>query len=865
MDDYQDIEKEYKKIDNYSKLQINNLKNILDKVNVFQSSIIFLNEKISSIPDLSDNPFVFFDSSLKNFQKLLEKNSLVMQEYVIKPLNKLVNNIKEAVNDNLQRLNEIKKELYKESKNLLNKKNNYFNYNLTYDNKIKNKKKDDKMSNYEELYKNELFKMNKTIDSNNEKYKNIKIELNSLEVSWTISVKENLTLFAHQIKNYSEILKLLSFEIINKMESKEFDNKDILDALNEKNKKNEIRFKKEKIENNNNIEIISKNAKINNFILNKSENEEDKNENFFYNVITKLFGTKEELDSKEINKIYNIFITKDQKEFIKYSNIFLNKIKELYKNKIIVVKNKNNFIYACQILNYLSVNFNKNIFIINDIIELSQHICYENIFIYKKLTEKSQFFNNKALWKNIFEISLVTKLNELIEELINKKERKKNKNKIDENKEDNDNIIKILKNLDFFNEIKDYQKLKAYQIKELNKYSLSIVYKILSQLITSASCFKVNYSFVEEIINDYSTIFNLNEEEMLYLKNKAKIKDLIKYTKVFNEKEEKKIIIIYLVSKFLPLTEFPNILKLNKNVYQNLKKEIFLNIFPNKILPINKNMLFWKKCLNIEKIKMKYSYEDIKSKISISIFAGEVNKNKVKNMEIIELDLCRTSFIQKNPTHFNSFKSVLNCFLLTFPKIGYCQGMNCLASFLYQLLEQNEEETFYYLCGLMLNTEYHELFEDDFITLQIFFNTFDNLLYIMKPEIYYKFKFNSILPNFYCSSWFITLFTEYIDVIDKNYLPLLMIFIFNKFIMKNWIAIFTFGISIIEFCYGKILDYNNEILINYMTNIYLEDKIFDNINYEKFREIYLKNEKIINEEFINRLIDISKFEYYHNN
>ena len=331
------------------------------------------------------------------------------------------------------------------------------------------------------------------------------------------------------------------------------------------------------------------------------------------------------------------------------------------------------------------------------------------------------------------------------------------------------------------------------------------------------------------------------------------------------KKKKKKIIIIYLVSKFLPLTEFPNILKLNKNVYQNLKKEIFLNIFPNKILPINKNMLFWKKCLNIEKIKMKYSYEDIKSKISISIFAGEVNKNKVKNMEIIELDLCRTSFIQKNPTHFNSFKSVLNCFLLTFPKIGYCQGMNCLASFLYQLLEQNEEETFYYLCGLMLNTEYHELFEDDFITLQIFFNTFDNLLYIMKPEIYYKFKFNSILPNFYCSSWFITLFTEYIDVIDKNYLPLLMIFIFNKFIMKNWIAIFTFGISIIEFCYDKILEYNNEILINYMTNIYLEDKIFDNINYEKFREIYLKNEKIINEEFINRLIDISKFEYYHNN
>ena len=878
MDDYQDIEKEYKNIDNISRLKINNLKYILDKVNAFQSSITLLNEKINSVPDLqTDNPFAFFDSSLKNFQKLLEKSSLVMQSYVIKPLNNLVNNIKEAVNGNLERLNKIKKELYEENKILINKKNNYFNYNLPNDNKIKNKKKVDRITmkkeNYEELYKIELFKMNKTIDTNNEEYKNIKIELNALNVSCIFGVKESLTHFAYHIKNYSEMLKLLSFEIINKMESKEFDNKDILETLNEKNNKNEKRFKKEELEINNKNEIISK-EKIDNIFLNKSDcEEENENENFFYHIIRKIFKSEEELESKEINKFYNIFIIKDQKDFIKYSFIFLTKIKEIRRNKIIYVKNKSNFIYVCQILNYLSVNYKNNITIINIIIELSQFICYKNIFLYTKLIVKNQFFNNKTLWKDIFEVSLVTEINKYIKELINKKEEKNSKsNKIDEYKEDNYNIIKILKNIDLFKEIKEYQKLKSNQIKELNKYSIKIVYEILSKLISSASCCQINYSIIEEIIQDYSPEFNLKEEEILYLKNKAKIKDLINYKKkIINEKEDinksKDIIIISSVSKFVPLNEFPNLLKLNKNIYLNLNKEIFLNIFPNNNLLINKNLLFWKKCLNIDKIKIKYMYEDIKSKISISIFEGEINKNKnkVKNMETIELDLYRTSFIQKNPTHFNSFKSILNCFLLTFPEIGYCQGMNYLVSFLYQLLGCDEEKTFYYLCGLMLNTKYHELFEDDFITLQIFFNAFDNFLYIMKPEVYYKFKNNSIFPNFYCSSWFITLFTEYIHIIDKNNLPLLMIFIFNKFVVKNWIAIFIFGISIIEFSYEKIMDYNKEILINYMMNIYTEDKIFDNINYDKFIDIYLKNEKIINEDFMDKLISISKFEYYKNN
>ena len=68
---------------------------------------------------------------------------------------------------------------------------------------------------------------------------------------------------------------------------------------------------------------------------------------------------------------------------------------------------------------------------------------------------------------------------------------------------------------------------------------------------------------------------------------------------------------------------------------------------------------------------------------------------------MIENDVLRTLFAQKSNEHTNNLKSILNSFVIAYPDIGYCQGMNFVASFLYQLLDYNEEETFYLFCGLM--------------------------------------------------------------------------------------------------------------------------------------------------------------------
>ena len=190
--------------------------------------------------------------------------------------------------------------------------------------------------------------------------------------------------------------------------------------------------------------------------------------------------------------------------------------------------------------------------------------------------------------------------------------------------------------------------------------------------------------------------------------------------------------------------------------------------------------------------------------------------------------------------------------------------MNSLVSFLYQLLGQDEEKTFNYLCGLELNTKYHEIFEDDFITLKIFFDVFDKLLKLLRPDVYYKFKKYYILPNCYCSAWFITLFTQYIKIIDEKNPPLLLIFIFNKFIVVGWNDIFNFGLMLVDYSYEKIMELKNEKLVNYVMNVIVIENIFDDNCYKKCKDIFLKDENIVNDEFIKILLDISKFEFYQN-
>ena len=162
--------------------------------------------------------------------------------------------------------------------------------------------------------------------------------------------------------------------------------------------------------------------------------------------------------------------------------------------------------------------------------------------------------------------------------------------------------------------------------------------------------FLVSEEDINNIIVYFVTQFKLELELKCYLKNKMilkkmKIKNEIKYCAEKEEKLNNKIIIISSVSKFYPINQYPLILKLNKDIYHNLRKSLFLNLLSDKNLSIKSHLLLWKEYLEIDKLKNKFKYKDIKEVINEEI-------RKEKNIDIIQNDLLRTQFLQEKKRAF---------------------------------------------------------------------------------------------------------------------------------------------------------------------------------------------------------------------
>jgi hypothetical protein len=120
--------------------------------------------------------------------------------------------------------------------------------------------------------------------------------------------------------------------------------------------------------------------------------------------------------------------------------------------------------------------------------------------------------------------------------------------------------------------------------------------------------------------------------------------------------------------------------------------------------------------------------------------------------------------------------------------------MNYIASFILNFIE-NEKEAFYLFYGIIEYTNYSNIFLDDLFKLKQYFYVFDRLISLQLPELYAYFKINSIVSNFFASSWFITLFTNSLihSLTEK---PKILLYILDKFFL---VKIFLLKILILIF------------------------------------------------------------------
>jgi hypothetical protein len=390
-----------------------------------------------------------------------------------------------------------------------------------------------------------------------------------------------------------------------------------------------------------------------------------------------------------------------------------------------------------------------------------------------------------------------------------------------------------------------------------------------------------SYSIKKYSVNSYYKL-NKKIEQFKLNKNIKDNKDIKNNT--LTEKE--KILILLNISKYLNNNQKIKLMRLNKNIYDKIHRKIYKEILyysdNEKIYNKNNNKLhidIWKILLDYKEIKKKYPYEINKKKAISKKFLNY----EQTDFYIIDLDCQRTLFgsnsninresslkeqnnkIMNNINNYHekliemkriSLSNILKTLMTLNPEPTYCQGMNFIAAFLLKILNEKEDDAFYLILGLFKCTLYPNIFHDNLYQLNLYFKIFNQILFIFIPNLYYYFKINKVIPNYYLSSLFITLFTNYankekkIDLFKK---------IFGLFIIDGWKGIFNILLEIMFHNKEKLLSLKNEDLLHFLNSNFVNDFL---INYNEYKCFELNQKRKITNKLLknieNQIINSNK-------
>ena len=607
-------------------------------------------------------------------------------------------------------------------------------------------------------------------------YNSVLSELKNLNQNTLTFINEDLNkYFDLYLKINEEIKEEINRIMIGNKISCEDDNKFLVDKIKNSNKKMQKDIKQYILLNNDNRINESMKSKsllsrigdamliapeyfilFNNFDnddedkTKKHEEEDNYNKNDLL-ILKNVFNDLERekvLSDESLNNLFGILGNVPDKR--KYINLCLHFVKYINENRKLVYNNIENFIFGNNMLNVICHNcpfnkissennsnkeFEKNykfyqimdniIRIGNDSLIGNQYMCtlLKNIDILKDI----------KTFKYSFKSHLISEIKNSLN--IIKKNINPFQNVIDLF---NNKIYSSLNKYDFIEEIGLDNYIESYKNLSLNeKISfnlnefLKIVHNCLKKYIIYMANYNVEYSTMLKFIkslNDYFPFLkdNFVKFYLIFYKSsfnsikkylfRAKIEDIkilkkIKYSKENNKKEEnfdsnaieikKKKLILKNILPFLDIKNKIDLIHLNKKL--KMRQYIYKNILISNQLSIEKRIEIWKIILNCEKIennKFREILKDSKESEDFKVIMDDtkrtflLNKDKEKTQNIVKNILC--CFISKN--NYN---------------IKYCQGMNFMVAFLYDLTN-NEELTFNLFKSLIENTELKTIYDKKF-------------------------------------------------------------------------------------------------------------------------------------------------------
>ena len=531
-------------------------------------------------------------------------------------------------------------------------------------------------------------------------------------------------------------------------------------------------------------------------------------------------------------------------------------------------------------------------------------------YLCKLISELNENIRTKEFWNKLLEIRIQVTIDEEAKNKTKKifnEEKKKKMDEINKNKKNNNNEINNEKNIDkkksnkklfgfgipdivgnLFNrennnmtqeekELKEKEKIRKQEIyNEIYPIiTYDVVFRLIKDFLVHFSCFCVKsydvIDIISNLVNKYkiigeekkikyfmaifnSNMYSIKNTNFRIINNDDMITTESRINKFMNQNylkgnanKNNKILIILNSMKYLPFSEYINILLLNKSTYNLIIKTLYSNL----LLNIDENIPeeYSKKNNNIpnpwknKKIRIKiWKYLlNYNKNINYEKVLDEIKKleKKQESFEIIELDVKRMWFEDKEKTELirKSLNNILCSLAYLHPKIGYSQGMNCIASLLYDVCE-SEEEAFHVYNGLLESTEYGDLFMNDLKRLNKYFYVFERLIFIYLPEVFLHLINTKIAPKFFISPWFITLFSNAYKSIKSKGNPKVLIWIFDSFIIEGWGAINKIGLCLMKHFERKILNMDTDELLHFLINDIINYDFFKNSNYDRLRNIY---------------------------
>ena len=253
----------------------------------------------------------------------------------------------------------------------------------------------------------------------------------------------------------------------------------------------------------------------------------------------------------------------------------------------------------------------------------------------------------------------------------------------------------------------------------------------------------------------------------------------------------------------------------------------------------------WKIFLNFRKLKEinKNIYDNFKNEIN----TPETKEKYQKIFKIIDSDVNRTEFIHDKQKGLLATNNILKSLQLYCIENNYCQGINYMAAYLYQNT-LDEVDSFFIILSLFTTKKFSSLFQKGMSKLKTYFNLIDKLIYLYIPKIHFHFRKNQIIPDFFLSPYFITLFTHiYPYIQEKN--NIFIIRVWDEFIINGWKSIFEVILTLLKIKEKIILNLEGDELVDYLVNKINKDDIFRNKNYETFEET--KKWFVVTNELIN--------------